>query len=511
MIRSIWEFVFTPVYLREVRQAVRNRAEAYALCFYLLIMVVICLFAAVTDISMGNTDRVGTEMFRGLFYIAFHGTLVAVVLHTAIQLVSERISDDLMYYSTLSASSFVRGKFVSGVMLSLMFYSATLPFATLAYLFRGIEIIEIFMLLFLSFSLIQVFNLLALACFAGANSIPTAIVRGLVFVALAGLLYFVPFMFYEELMMRGIPRATSWNEWTEIIALGSLFFIILPLMLFFLAVAQFAPKETNRMFGFRITATVILFLGTGICTFFSIFNPFYSYESVLYIWLIVMIYPFSILCVLPMFERDEYGLRLRKNLPQNPLLRLLAFPFYTGACNGMIWTAFWIVLSFFAILITLPFSRGSYLSYDDLCGGFSCVLMTFSYVALTHLLWTVLLRRWVAKDWIWLITLGLLCVGVFFSVPLAMSFDMLYELRLLFVPYVFWAPFGPGSFQENGLQLLVSAVAFLMSCVYLFSLFVIRFEQFKPFDPHENAISLEHYLREKEQKESKDLEPSPEM
>lgn len=480
----VWDFFFNPVFLRELRQAVRNRAIIYLILIYLLLLVGASIYQLVFASVAVFAEETGPQYFRHLFLIVFHTTLGAVVLNTSARLILERRNDDLMYYSTLRPFSIAWGKFMAGLMLSMLFYSATLPFATLAYMFRGLEVFGIFSLLFLSFALIQVFNLLVLACFAGVGSIPSLIFRTLLFLAGAALLYGIPMVIYGETMNRGMLRIHHYWEIIMILIVGFIFFIAVPAMLFFFALAQFAPKESNRMLGFRIATTLIFVPSLWICFFFSLNSRWYAVP--LFIWYVLAAYPLSFLCFTALAEREEYGLRLRRQIPRSFLGRLFVFPLYSGALNAMVWSAAIIILSAFVALLLIPINPEFGRETEGLLGAFSCVLMCFSYAFWTLLLWSLFFHRFFSRNWIWTITFGLLIVGalcstIFFtssSSYLVLSRILRLNESFILIPNVLWGPSGRSHYHSEGFQFSIAVSMFLVSCA---ALAVYGSKQFRKF------------------------------
>jgi hypothetical protein len=106
---------------------------------------------------------------------------------------------------------------------------------------------------------------------------------------------------------------------------------------------------------------------------------------------------FSLALLSAVSEREDVGVRVARSIPQSLSLRMLVFPFYTGAANGIV---FYVVM----ILLTLMVLWGIY-TWEELRGigaGWSSQdmaetavqLAAIALYALSYALSASLLRRW---------------------------------------------------------------------------------------------------------------------
>ena len=456
-----------PILVRELRQTVRNRVILYGLQFYLLALVLAFFYAVFThSIFAGSDMELGSKLFPILLNLTFYTTLASVLIYGAGRLVFERVNDDLMFYSTISPAGFVLGKMTCGLAISMMFYSVSFPFFTLIYLLRGVEITTLLLATAYSFCAVQLFLLMALVFFAGVNSWISAVVRLVAFLVCGGGLFFFTAMVFYDLILR--EQYQQGDAIWALIILSAAKFLLLPTLLFFLASCQFAPVEANRMWAFRITATVILLPSFVI----GLFNFFPSPGlSSIGIWIILVFYPFIFFCFLAMHERERYGFRLRRNIPRSFLGRLAAFPFYTGNYNALAWLSCWFLLLIVAVPIyewMVPGSRWNNLK--TLQVAFSAALLTYGYVSFTLYLWSKLLYRWVSKPWIGSITFALLLLAfvgnytaVYFTDSLGLvEFTQVLHVFFLIVPNYLWVLPGPSDGSEWSVQLYFSLGVFAL-------------------------------------------------
>ncbi len=399
---------FNPILVRELRQAVRNRVILYGLQFYLLTLVFAFFYTIfVRSITTSNDMELGGTLFPILLNLTFYTTLLSVVVYGAGRLVFERVHDDLMFYSTIGPIGFVFGKMTCGFVISLMFYSVSFPFITLVYLLRGVEITTMLLATGYSFCTVQLILLLAIVFFAGADSWISAMLRLVAFLFCGGGLFGFSAMVLYSLVLTG--QYDSNFQSFCFICLAQ--FLLLPILLFFLASCQFSPVEANRMWAFRVAATAILIPSFLICLFLTMSNSSIpgDWERIFTQWIVFTFYPFVFFCFLAMHERERYGFRMRRNIPRSFLGRLIAFPFYTGDYNALVWLTCWIV----PVIVAVPICETAihyfgYMSLKRLSPCFAAALLTYAYVSFTLYLWSRFLYRRVAKAWIGAITFSLL-------------------------------------------------------------------------------------------------------
>lgn len=474
-ILRICSFFFTALLVRELRQSVRNRVINFGLLIYLTIMVVISLYFLLDySVNPARSTDLGEQMSKILIMVVLHCSLIAIVLHTVGRLILERIHQDLMYYSTMKPSEFVMGKWMGGLIISLVFYSATLPFLCIAYLFRGIDITTLVADLSYTFAMVQLLHLCAITLFAGTHSIATAVFRGAGLLAIgAGIYYILLDIFLGEFHRFGFSTTLFFT---------GIFYVLLPGVLFFVAKGQFAPPESNRIWGFRVFSTVVLLLSFSIL-FILDFMP--RFDGILSIWYFFLPYPLCCFFFISICERSEYGLRLRQSIPAKNPARLFAFPFYSGDCNGLVWSAFWILLS-----VPIWFMMPSH-SYGDeeMLSISSMVLLFFFYAVLSLVLWKAIFYRWVKKEWIGLITIGLIFLGLFVSVVLKNAdlvpsdyYGTVFD-DLIFFPDFFWWIYWDSS-ELKHIKFHISIVFFLAAAAMLFLIWKDRFRKFVRFVPN---------------------------
>ena len=263
-----------PIVVKEVRQAVRGKFLIVVLMLFLVVqLVTMGMFLASKSTAL--SFNAGRTIFSVLLAILSATCLLFVPAYTGIRLAIER-SDanvDLMFITTLRPRSIIWGKFLAALILTVLLYSACMPFMTFTYLLRGIDLPSIFILLVFNFIIIAA----GTQCAIFIGCIPT----NWVFKTILGVLWlaavvgiFLGTTALSFLMVdSGIgSQLNSWRFWRG--ALGVLVSggaLIVHLTL--LSTALISPVSVNRALSLRIfaiTAFVITaWLLTGLCITWS--------------------------------------------------------------------------------------------------------------------------------------------------------------------------------------------------------------------------------------------------
>jgi hypothetical protein len=143
-----------PIVVKELRQAVKNRAVTVALLVLLAVQMVVTALFLSSRIDEFNHDetargKVGRDLF-GCFQFGLLGcVMVLIPIYSGIRLAAERAdgSFELVHISGLKIESIIFGKLFTSLVLGLLVYRCCLPFLTFAYLLGGIDLL-VFPLLF---------------------------------------------------------------------------------------------------------------------------------------------------------------------------------------------------------------------------------------------------------------------------------------------------------------------------------------------------------------------------
>ena len=258
-----------PILVRELKQFVRNRLLLYFMLAYLgTISLVTVVMLAMPELVKGVRffifwfdECTGQELFAFLIMGYYFFASAFLILFGGIKLGFERYKNDLGYYTTVPPWRIISGKFLLGAIVSLIFLSLSLPFLTIAYMMRGLDLAAIIFaaLFYLFMSLVQ--YSVTLAFFAGARSLTRIYLFGLVlaffqFVGFAiGYACSIGVVYHPEFMASFpgflIAYAVQWA------------FILFPLPF---AICQVLPESSNRMMPVRVCMTLFFLLAASVFT-----------------------------------------------------------------------------------------------------------------------------------------------------------------------------------------------------------------------------------------------------
>ncbi len=137
----LWAGEFNPVFVKEMRQAVRGQL---VLSGFMLVLFVMFGFSAFMLLTANVAEPgIGSQMFAALLGVLTVLTGVCVPAWSGSRMMRERHSEDgvdLLYYTPMSAEEIIQGKFLSNVTLTAVFFSAGAPFLAITPLLRGVDV-----------------------------------------------------------------------------------------------------------------------------------------------------------------------------------------------------------------------------------------------------------------------------------------------------------------------------------------------------------------------------------
>jgi hypothetical protein len=339
-----WEL--NPVVVRELRQAVRSWAVTGTLLLFLVVLFCGAVIFFVTQSFDEATDqRLGAQIFAIFSVILTGASLLFIPLYIGVRVAAERNENDLdlLYISTLSPARIIRGKFFCGAYVTVLFFSACMPFMTFTNLLRGIDLPSIFFVLLCLFLVVccAVQMAIFLACLPISKllKIFVGIIAAIITLFLVGNLTRV----IAEVMMVGVGSMMSNRDfWAGFLTVAGVV-LAAALLLYFLSVALVSPPSANRAPPVRIYMTVIWLLGLLISLVWiaKIKDP-----RAILPWAGISIVIFGISLVVTVSNSDTLSLRVHHTIPKRLPLRAIAFLFYNGAAGGLVWTALIFVATF---------------------------------------------------------------------------------------------------------------------------------------------------------------------
>ncbi len=413
-----------PILLKELRQAVRSRFITVSYCLFLLLLVmvtggVLWSGAAAMLADPGAMLGAGRGLFQALFAPLSLVCILFVPAYTGIRLAAELGTGnmDLQFVTRLTPGAVLRGKLLCGIALSSLMVSAALPFLTLTFRLGGIDLPSAFVVLAM---------LLAMGIFATLFALMLATLPGnrvwRIVIGLAGAGTLLNWMMMVNMgaagmIATGIGSQLATAEFWQVTVLIVLGAVAVGGLFFMLAAARISPPASNRALPVRIWMSAS-WLVTGLV--FAGLAIHKQDDEYLMPWIVLS-------CLLSMAamgvacsERTGLSRRVRRAIPRRRLLRLLVFPFFSGADSGMLW----------ALLVgggTLLIARlleglfvGSSLISDTQIVLAGLLAYTFAYCHTARLLQHPL-RKWLPDHAVWVLALVLLAAGMLTPVIVGMS------------------------------------------------------------------------------------------
>jgi hypothetical protein len=379
--RSFFERVddwMNPIVVKELRQAVQSRLVVSALMLFLFIQIVV-LGIRLLNVRAQAPGQIDYQAGRSLFLVLqgfMLGTCMLVPAYVGGRLGSERsdTNSDLMFISTLKPRAIVGGKFLSGVILVLLIFSAYTPFMTFTYLLRGIDIPTILFIVAMDFvlALWGIAGVIFLAVIPAPRAVKGAM--GLAsFFGLWGL-FGMGMSFTEAMVNFGLfYEVGSWEFWRPVLL--ALAIIVGQCALFFTwSTAILSPPSANKAVLVRLVMLCyIILLGVPSCMLSKTLASYIPLGT----WVIIAGVLASVQLFISVNERERLGPRVRRAIPRSPLPRALAFLFYSGGGGGVLFSSLLLLGIFLTGLLVLQF-RG------DLAGVMSAAPFG---VSLSHSGW----------------------------------------------------------------------------------------------------------------------------
>jgi hypothetical protein len=338
-----------PIVVKELRQAVKSRFVVAVLIIFLLLQLG---WIGLQLLVLGFQGRIesldfqgGRDVFMALQVILMATCLLFIPLYTAIRLAAERneANVDLLFVTTIQPRSIIAGKLFSAIVLSILIFSACMPFMGLTYYLRGIDWATILYILAIDFVVVIVcVQLMVFLAVVPANIVFRALlgIFGLgclltVFISMMGttsmMLYFSANVLGDSEFWYG-----SAGILVLIAAVGGLFFTW--------SVALVSSPSSNRALGVRIYMFALTIVSAAIAIGLAYglrdLDPF-----VLWIWVAAILA--SIYAIIAINERREWSARVLRRIPKTFLSRLFVFPLFSGAAGGLLFSVLMMGIIFF--------------------------------------------------------------------------------------------------------------------------------------------------------------------
>ncbi|MBN1395837.1 MAG: hypothetical protein JW959_12515 [Pirellulales bacterium] len=475
-----------PVAVKEFRQAVQSKWVVVVFMLFLLINLAVVGGYLMLSPEAGVSPDGGRDIFQGLMAILLITCMAFVPAYTAIRLSLERndANIDLFFVTTITPGAIVRGKYFTAMALTLLIFSACMPFMVFTYLLRGIDLPTIFLILAIGFICCAAAN--AMGVFAGAVS-GSWFIRGIVDVGvLIGLVYLAAGTIAMSVGATSFGWRTIGGGPAELWAIFATWLLIEALgigLLYVLSVAMLSPKPSNRMLVPRLYITGS-WAATGVLAL--LWGLFVGDEYPVIGWMICCGAGLMFLMVASLGERDNWSARVRRTIPHGPLSRLGAFLFYTGSAGGVAWCVLMFAATLLASGVALVFIEGfsPHLHRDEFEVVSANLTIVFGYI-LCYCLTTAFFRLAVLKN---VPTPALPVIAAFLAmaaclVPYLISFFLERNWSassawyLLGSPMVLAMDYEPAKDAAGPLVIAWLALCLLLSSPWAFG----QWQRFKPY------------------------------
>lgn len=401
-----------PIVIKELRQAVQSRFVVAALMTLLSIqLVALAIFLLASGDVLLDFDA-GRQVFMLLHGILLGIGMLFVPLYTGIRLAAER-SDanvDLLFITTIQPRSIITGKLLAAIVLTVLIFSACMPFLVFTYFLRGIDLPSIFVVLALGFLVIIACTQLAIFVASLPLGRGFKALFGVGALLLFAVMYFTAVAGSSELVTQGIGSKLGRAAFWQGAGLAVLVFLFWCGLFFSLSVALIMPPAANRALPVRAFITGSWLVSGVVALLISVSQ---KDHSPLMVWQIVFNIVFAIALFVAVSERESIGRRVQRAIPALAPSRSVAFFFYSGAASGLAWAALMIVATL-GLAWLWGKSHGGYMSLDDLQGSVKWLagmcLYVLGYALAGAALRRVLFRQ-LSVGLTWLLSVFLMALG----------------------------------------------------------------------------------------------------
>lgn len=335
-----------PIVVKELRQAVQSRFVVAALLILLVIQIIAVGIYLLTSGDPTTDFDAGRWIFMILFGILLGISLLFVPLYSGVRLAAERSETnlDLLFITTIKPRSIIAGKLLAAVILTILIFSACLPFLTFTYFLRGIDLPSMLVTLTLGFAVVVICAQMAIfiACLAVNRAFKFMI--GLI--ALGNFIgyYIAVLAFSGDMLMRGVGSKFGDPDFWQWTGALTLIFTFTVGLFFVLSVALITPMSANRALLVRAFLTIAWLVGGIVALIFSKVES--THDPVIF-WQGQFNIIFAIALFTAVSERDQPGTRVLRSVPKSGLKRLASFFLFSGSASGLAWTCAMIAATYF--------------------------------------------------------------------------------------------------------------------------------------------------------------------
>jgi len=330
-----WDW--NPVFVKEMRQALRGRSLTVMLVFLWLGMVGVGGASLGLSSVGGEADggTVASSMFAWMVFV----TLVAVAMHLLTRTCQERDEggNELLFGTRLTPGQIVRGKLYAAAYLAFLFVCGALPLLALTTLLGGVDLRTVLAMAGAAWWSSMWFGCLALVvgCAPLPRSAKYAVVMVGIFVVQTGIGIATLASVLSGGGMAGVTLAGSGTmPFTLEQVLGLAWSLTWCVLAYAASVALLSPTSANRALPLRLCATICWVVLGGL----SVASAWTTGDVVQVLkWAYVTCGLMGAGLLILVAQREPLSRRVRRVIPRRWPARALAFLFFNGRAGGLTW------------------------------------------------------------------------------------------------------------------------------------------------------------------------------
>lgn len=365
-----------PIMVKELRQAVRGKFIWGVLLLFLGFQCIIFTFSLENEGVYSSNS--GSQTMSFLLYILSISSLMLIPIYAGFRFAAESRegSDELLFITTITPHSIIRGKFLASMSIVLLLYSAFAPFMAMTFFLSGVDPLLTAVLLVFTFLLSAASTMFQICIGALARgSSATNLLKGFGLMSQM-ILFFYATPAFSDLIKYGYARVFGTFEEAQIgITIAG---IILGIQMFcyYAAAGIISANGTNRTGSLRKFSTFFWFLSLAAALYWA--HKLGSFPPVI-IWAYLMTNWMCLLCLVSVSERDYLSRRLARQLSPSRWGRRFNLLFSSGAAGGVVWA-----LLLFLATIATTFVAPAFVSSSS---GFSALQSRefYAYIVSTPL------------------------------------------------------------------------------------------------------------------------------
>jgi hypothetical protein len=340
--------LINPITIKEMRQAVKGRFITWSLIIFLVVQLAIIGIVLMMRVDFSEDFNIGRNIFSAMLAVLLLTCLFFVPAFVALRFSAERSDSnvDLFFITTLRPIRIIWGKLSAALVLTLLFFSASMPFMTLTYLLRGLDLPSVFILLALDFLVVAAgiqFGIF-LASFPGKVIARTVRFLGGLFILIV--VFQLTLVMSFGILSQGVGGVIgTWGFWWLVS-----FIVMITGLLFVLSATIITPASANKAFVVRLYL-LFLWFAAGVLSILFYWRK--KDDNILHTWALFIVIISSVNLFVAICERQKWGPRVARKIPKSRILRIPAFLLFSGAAGGI---AFSVIMTLVTFVVLFCFS-----------------------------------------------------------------------------------------------------------------------------------------------------------